>query len=381
MFLLLSESLFSIGFGYHVFDVKAEAEFGSGIFPASAYYRFDFPMPDLIKGNDTVLSFSIDNGLEYRTLRQSPYNGELIDEFPENYRDLKIRDYSALFDEFNLLFEQGFFAKPYQDGDDLVDLHVSLGGRFELAFERLSWLRDPDSIAGVFWLSPSIPRFPDAPWIGSPELRGDRMSVETFITLGLKFSTMREDEYKKNGFKAALFFRYSPSWFPLNGPTSDFLILHLKGEGSCVLYDVKEKREGLSWFTLTLSSEYLYRFIYGSKVPYYAMETDMFNMWAPSAENLFYNRLSLNMYGPQMYFKDLYVYISLFHEFAYSFGPVLNNILSDSINEIVALMGMKAEFVIFDFMRAFFEVGYAYKRPFNEGASIIEANFGVSLGF
>ena len=114
--LLLISPLMSIGFGYHVFEVRTSPNFSIGgwQFPTSVLYQFNFPVPDFISGSATSFAFRLDNGLDYRTLRQDPLTGEILSAEDSRYPE---RDYVTLYDEFNFAFSQGVIQTSFADED------------------------------------------------------------------------------------------------------------------------------------------------------------------------------------------------------------------------------------------------------------------------
>ena len=158
--LVMAGNLFAIGFGYHVIEAKAEMDFASGIFPIALNYKFNFPVPDFISGSSTELSFSLDNGLDFRTLRQNPTDGSF---YALDEPDYPV-DYMTVYDEFNLSFNQGF-------ADNSLTIGVSIDGRFENSYEALDFMEDGDD-QGLFW-DGDVERFKGSSFIGAPELSGD----------------------------------------------------------------------------------------------------------------------------------------------------------------------------------------------------------------
>ena len=161
---ILALPVFSIGFGYHILEVRTEPEFANGTFPSSIKYQFNFPVPDFIGGNITELTFRLDNGLIYRSLDQDPVTGKYYSKYPEllasaGFEEGQRRDYSVQFDEFALIFSQGILKTPLSD-KDLFRIEASFGGRFENAFERLFFMYNEDNTSGVFNSSYNFPRFP-----------------------------------------------------------------------------------------------------------------------------------------------------------------------------------------------------------------------------
>ena len=129
-----SASVFAIGFGYHVIEARADMDFGYGIFPLSLNYQFNFPVPDFIGGSTTELAFRLDNGLDFRELRQNPDDGSFYAETGVDHTT----SYMAIYDEFNLFFNQGFW-------NNHITVGVSVDGRFENAYEAITFMRDAHS--------------------------------------------------------------------------------------------------------------------------------------------------------------------------------------------------------------------------------------------
>ncbi len=385
LFLVVASSLFAIGFGYHVLDIRTEPEFAKGIFPSSLLYQFNFPMPDFISGNSTLFTFRLDNGLVYRTLNQDPDTGRLYSEYPEllsEFSSDKARDYSVHFDEFNLLFRQGFFKTSLSD-NDMLSVSLSFGGRFERAYERLFFMYDGSNTEGAFQKSLGEERFPSSSWTAYPELSGDRSSVHTFYSAALDFDFMRDMITRKDGFKLTSYFRSSiPFISMLDDKKVDFKIIWNRLSAAKTLLAVNERKNpSLTYFSAVVGTDLAYRYIWGDKVPYY-LENDcnLFGVTALPTRHLITDRTYINIYGPQIHNKDFYPFISLFHDIAFSIGDVINNTNGDSINEWVASAGFRAEFVIYNYCRLFYEIGYVYKNPFTDSENTTEARFGFSVG-
>ena len=383
--LVIASSLFAIGFGYHVLDIRTEPEFAKGIFPSSLLYQFNFPMPDFISGNSTLFTFRLDNGLVYRTLNQDPDTGKLYSQYPEllaEFSSDKARDYSVHFDEFNLLFRQGFLKTPLSD-NDMLSVSLSFGGRFERAYERLFFMYDSSNTEGAFQKSLGVDRFPSSSWTAYPELSGDRSSVHTFYSLALDLDFMRDNITRKDGVRLSSYFRSSiPFISMLDDKKVDFKILWNRLSAAKTLFAVNErKNSSLTSFSAVIGTDLTYRYIWGDKVPYY-LENDcnLFGVTALPTRHLITDRTYINIYGPQIHNKDFYPYISLFHDVAFSIGNVINNTNSDSINEWVASAGFRAELVIYNYCRLFYEIGYVYKNPFSDSENATEARFGFSVG-
>lgn len=373
---LVLSPLFSIGFGYHVFEVRTEPEFGAGVFPSSVMYQFNFPVPDLIEGSKTELAFRLDNGLVYRTLRQDPETGAIFAENPSLY-DFP-HDYTVHYDEFNLFFGQGFVDTGFSD-QDLLTAFVSIDGRFEMAFERLSWMRDANETEGLFWTKDGAYRFPaDGSWQGAPELSADRSVFQTSITLGLMFDYMRDMTTTRDGIRGGVYWRFAPDWMILTDGTASFFLSWNEVQLSKTLYSVPNGKDR-TWFSIVLDDYLKYRFIIGDKVPAYIQGGELWGPDVPNAQNVITNRLAITFYGPQINSRDTYPSITLFWDYGWGLGKVLNTSSGERIAESVGSYGIRAEFVVFSIAKFYYEIGCSYDPVFREEAYVAQ-RFGFSVG-
>ena len=378
--MMLSAPLAAIGFGYHVFEVRTEPEFSNGVFPTSVMYQFNFPMPDFISGRSTILAFRLDNGLAYRNLRQSPWDGSILARDPVSYPT----EYTVLFDEFNLFFAQGFM-ETRDEKKDLLTAFISIDGRFENAYERLSWLSGPGDMEGLFNTfdgGTKAERFPGASWVGAPELAGSRSMFQTSITAGLVVDWMDDDVTRRDGVRFGSYLRFSPSWMPLSTGDASFIVSWNELEASKTLCSVGQTgRTELSWFSVVLDDKLTYRYIFGDKVPSYIQGGDIWGRGdVPNAAHVLSNRLSLTFYGPQINSRDSYPSLTIFWDLGLGLGRVLNRgSVDEFIAETVGSYGIKVEFIIFGIIELYYEIGCSYDGAFNED-SYVEQRFGVTVG-
>ncbi len=386
LLILFTTPLFAIGFGYHIFEIRTTPDFGKGIFPTSLKYQFNFPVPDMVPGSKTIFTFRLDNGLEYRQLRQNPNTGALyaknpeyltIDEFSEDFD----RTYSVQFDEFNLLFSQGFVHTSFAN-EDLLTAQVSLDGRFENAFENLTWLYDKDHMEGVFYKEIGNKRFDDSTtWIGAPELIGDRSVFQLSLTFDLEFNMLRDKITRKDGVKVRSSFRYNPSWLQVFGDTSaSYMLSKNTLDAAFTLFAIKQNgSRDTTWLSVVLEDNLTYRYIKGTKVPAYMQGGHIWGTQAPNAEHVLTNRVSLTLYGPQINSYDCYPSISGFVDVGYSAGKVLNSSLNETINEFTGSIGVTLKFIIFNIVNFYYEYGYVFDPVFTE-EKYSKQSFGFSVG-
>ena len=295
-------NLFAIGFGFHAFEFRTSPEFSKGVFPTSLLYQFDFPVPDFIEGNTTQLSFRIDNGMDFRTLRQEPITGIPFADDPTNDAWNYPKDYLTIFDEMNLVIGQGFMKTAFSDRD-LLKLWATFDIRFENAYERLNYLFDENQKDKLF----DDARFDSS--IGQPELKGSRSTSNISFSLGLDFNMMKEDRTRRNGIKNSFWVRLNPMWTDwFQSGAHDYLLFWDKLDLSFTPYALKMKGErDTTWFSIVLDNSTTYRCAIGNKIPYYIQGGQIFGTQALNTEHVIANRtpvkISLHLSFVPMFWK------------------------------------------------------------------------------
>ena len=385
LIIMISLPAYCIGFGYHVFKVRTDPSFSIGNWelPISTLYQFNFPVPDLVKGSATSFSFRLDNGLEYRKLRQDPETGAPINPLNHPYPI----DYMVLYDEFNFALSQGLVHMDFND-EDLITLNVLVGGRFESAFENFDYYSDASHKEGVFHTigkneegeSVIADREPFGSSFlpGTPELSGDRTMFEINLSAGIDINLMKDEITSRNGMRLSSWIRVSPSWLNFFSDRSDYLLWWTRLDLAWTLFSIPLSDE-LSALSMMLSNSTEYRFISGNKVPSYIQGGEIWQAEALSSEHVITNRTELTLFGPQLFAPDVYPYASAFICMAYSFGNVLN---SDSLKldgNLAASYGVRAEVVLFNVARVYYEIG-AVSYSDGWGKSNLIQRFGFALG-
>ena len=371
------QNLYSIGFGYHILDLRTTPEFSNGVFPTSLLYQFDFPIPDFIPDNSSILTFRLDNGLDFRTLRQHPETGIPYAENPNNPSWNYPKEYMTVFDEMNLVFGQGFFNTKFSTSD-LITLWATFDVRFENAYERFSYLRDPSQLDSLFGTNAN-PRF--SSWLGQPELTDDRSTANVSISLGFDLNLMQDTITERNGLKNSFWFRSNPKWTDLfNDGTQDFILIWDKLDLALTIFhiDMHGSRD-TTWLTMVIDNNTIYRYIKGNKVPNYIQKGFIFGTQALNTSHVITNRTSITFYGPQINSYDCYPLVSFFIDLGFSFGQLLNTQQNVKVFDTVASIGMKAEFIIFNTASFYYEIGYILDNVLNEQQTSI-TRIGFSLG-
>lgn len=356
--LLFLSPLMSIGFGYHVFEIRTSPNFSIGgwQFPTSVIYQFNFPVPDLISGSATSFAFRLDNGIDYRTLRQDPMTGAVLAPDDSRYPE---RDYVTLFDEFNFAFSQGFFHTGFAN-EDLLRFNVLVVGRFENSYEGLEYFSNSEHREGVFHTIANGKIENRAPFgegflPGTPELSGGRSVFELSISAGIDLNFLRDDITSKNGIKLSSWVRYSPEWLNLFTDTSDFFLWRNKLDAAWTLFRLPFVKN-YSSLSMVLSNSTEYRYLTGEKVPYYIQGGKIWESMVVPTEHAVTSSTALTLYGPQLFAPDVYPYVSAFIDVGYGWGKVLN---SDVVMEgdFVISYGVKAELVLFNIARVYYDIG------------------------
>ncbi len=380
LLLILSFNLFAIGFGYQVLDVRTSPNFYNNSFPLSVRYQFNFPVPDIYPGNTTLCTFRLDNGLDERRLYQNPKDGRFIDDdesLVSEFKNPDARDYTTQFDEFLLVIEQGLFGK------DLIKLHFSFGGRFEKAFERWDWMFDNKNTEGLFWKAPGVARYIDVgTWYGVPELRGDRGVTQTMLNFGLSFNLLQDTNTVRNGIALDVMYRYSPAKIQIfegDDPTADFTAMQVNLSLAATPVKIYQKNGERTNFSIQIGNDASYKYVQGTKVPYYMQGDSIYGTYVPNAEHSFTDETYLAFFGPQLGADDLYAYLKLFHNAGISYGKAMNTKNEIKVAEYSGSVGFRAEFNIYNICRCFYQVGYLYSAPFNGKTGSIEATLGFTV--
>ena len=368
LFVAVLCSASAIGFGYHIIEAKAEADFSSGIFPIALNYQFNFPVPDVIDGSSTELAFRLDNGLDIRKLRQHPDDGRFLNEDNAGFP----LEYMVLYDEFNLFYRQGFW-------NDHISLGLYIDGRFENAYETFDYKYDDEHDEGLFW-DGDEERFSGSSFTGAPELRGGRSIFNTSLSASFTLDFLDDEITRRNGMKFDSYFRISgPVWIPLNDGTSDYILSRNTLDLAFTFIDEPWK-DGRSWFSVVLDNSTTYRFIMGEKVPYYIQGGEMWNgNYMPNTQHVLTSLFSLTFYGPQLS-ADTYPSLSVFMDFGLSYGKALNSSRDKVYRDFSAIFGFKAEFLILDIAKFYVQCGYVKFPSLNqvEGPQVaIGFTFGV----
>ena len=368
LFVAVLCSASAIGFGYHIIEAKAEADFSSGIFPIALNYQFNFPVPDVIDGSSTELAFRLDNGLDIRKLRQHPDDGRFLNEDNAGFP----LEYMVLYDEFNLFYRQGFW-------NDHISLGLYIDGRFENAYETFDYKYDDEHDEGLFW-DGDEERFSGSSFTGAPELRGGRSIFNTSLSASFTLDFLDDEITRRNGMKFDSYFRISgPVWIPLNDGTSDYILSRNTLDLAFTFIDEPWK-DGRSWFSVVLDNSTTYRFIMGEKVPYYIQGGEMWNgNYMPNTQHVLTSLFSLTFYGPQLS-ADTYPSLSVFMDLGLSYGKALNSSSDEVYRDFSAIFGFKAEFLILDIAKFYVQCGYVKFPSLNqvEGPQVaIGFTFGV----
>ena len=384
--LMISSSLYAIGFGFHTLKTRVSPEFSKGIFPTSLIYQFDFPIPNMIPGRATEIDFRIDNGLDFRSLKQTPNEGIPYATDPDNPEWNYPKEYLTIFNEMNIVLGQGFMKSPDKD-KDLLKLWATIDLRFENSYERIDYYRNPQEFEGLFLLrpfidsnNPALERFPGSDWTGQPELAGLHSTSNLSMSLGFDINYLNDNITRRNGINYSFWTRLNPKWFNLfQDDSQDYLLIWNKLDLAFTPYYVPMSgSRNTSWFSIVIDNSTTYRFITGSKVPYYVQGGDIFGTKALNTSHVLTNRTSLTFYGPQINSYDCYPSIAAFIDFGVSFGNLLNSKEKISYDDTVASVGCRAEFMIFDIANFYYEIGYVFDNVLNENKTMI-TRFGFTF--
>lgn len=383
---LITLPLPAIGFGYDIFEIRTEPEFANGLFPSSLMYQFNLPMP----GDSTILGLRLDNGLEYRTLRQRPDDGRFYSkELSEGSASVDgfaygdNREYTVQFDEFNIILQQGVIWSA-ANNSNILNFRFSFDGRFENAFERLTWLTTSSESVGVFYSSVGNQRFPSSSWTGAPELSGNRSIFMLSVTAGIDVNYLNDRITRRDGIRFSSIFRYTPTGISILGSSTNisFMLIYNEFNVAKTLFSISQHgKRDTTWVSLVADDKFIYRALYGTAVPAYVQGGEIWGLQLPNTEHLFTNELSLTLYGPQINSYDCFPAVKVFIDIGLSTGDVLNTTIEDySITEFASSYGVRASLVLFNIVECYFEYGYTLDAVFND-AKYTSTKFGVSMGY
>ena len=374
--LCISLPVYSIAFGYSILNIKTAPDFSNGVFPTALEYQFNAPIPDIIYGNNTEINLRIDSGLDFRKLKQDPVSGlplAALSEAPDYPLS-----YMVLYDEMNFIFSQGFLHS-YINSDDLLRLWFSFDLRFENAYERLNYLRDPTNLDSLFYIDGEN-RFND--WKGQPELNGNRSTSNCSISFGFDINFMQDLITRRNGVYNSFTVRLNPLWTDIfNDASHDYIFISNKLDLAYTIFhiDMNNSKRNTSWLSLVLDCNTEYRFITGNKVPYYIQGGNIFGATALNTQHIITNRTSLTLYGPQINSYDCFPYLAGFVDIGISLGKLLNTDYSNIENDFICSVGGRFEFVIFNVASFYYEIGYICNNIMDTPNTMI-SRFGFSLG-
>lgn len=368
--------LFSISFGYNIVDIGVDSDFAAGTFPLYVDYGFNFPVPDFINGNATILSFNLRNGLVPRTLRQNPETG--VPYAMAGLPDYPTR-YTVLMDEFELVLGQGFGKTPLSP-DDTFTLWVSFGGRFENAYERLSWAHTPADLDALFSINVNnerVPRFNS--FSGAPELAGDRSVFTGFLLGGLNLNFMSDNVTTRTGAELEVQARWCPPWLFWGDDSAQYLHVSGRFDLSGTLFSAQYQDH--SFVSIVADNSTYYRYLTGPKIPVFIQTGGIWGVGAENLTNYISNSLSLTLYiAPFPKIDNIYLSCRGFFDIAYAWGQLLNTADSMKYSDLTASTGVRFSASIFSILEAYYELGYVIANSFNLPADkAFQATFGLRL--
>ena len=193
------------------------------------------------------------------------------------------------------------------------------------------------------------------------------MMFQTSITAGVVVDYMRTRVTRRDGVRLGSYLRMAPDWMLLSDKTGNFLASWTELDLSKTLFSVEQTDpRDLSWVSIVLDNHTEYRYLFGDRIPQYILGGDIWgDSDVPAFSSVLVNRLSLTVYGPQINSRDTYPLIMVFWDFGIGFGE--------------GSYGFRAEFIIFDIAKLYYEIGCVYDPAFNEKV-YVEQRFGFSVG-
>ena len=342
-------------------------DFGFGLAPLGTNFVYydSFQLSKKLQYNtgfSTRLIFAAPNNLNY-----SGYNYKTgTPKWINRYVDIKnIYDYWLYGYYFNpeasvnISLSQGFFTNPVAKSGPLLNLSIYWNTQFSMALEPIdtnkgNW--NPmfiDAATGKhrepFGPGSTIPAYP---W-----LQDTRETLVNYIGLSASLSFLKSRGFGvSDGAYLSASFEYGPKWLgnqiSMDKPTSDFYYFTSYVAQYLTLY-TKQQDNGLNWLSIQLHHANILSHTGGNIVPYHKLPSDRL-------ENMFYDSLTLEIFGPQFIARDCYTDITLgFYNYCL-FGNVVNEASRDTFaSEWWSNLGLTFHMRLFGFMHFSYNISYS----------------------
>ena len=341
------------------------SDFAMSAFPVSFWGEFGIDDLGLVENLNTKALVRVEAGMAQRTLRQWPETGEIISNPAEQ------RQYSAVFSEGLVGFEQGLIDNPEEGKPDFLKFSVLVGVRWEQAFASLEDIQS-GNYGGVF----SEPGYfsPSGEVIGVPELNGNKYSLSNSITLGIDFNNLDHHYLMPEGYNFSFDFIMGP-WWLLNSPTIfntsstiDYWKILYTASYSHTFFQKDQEDADMNLYSLYMDFNLGCQLMFGEAIPQHEMSVDFRDKDIPPRPFITDVVASLTLVGPEFLAVGTYPAVTVIMENALAAGRLLNSTSEEIEIGFYGTIGARFDLYILRMFRAFVGVYYDYLVPEGYGS-------------
>lgn len=336
-------------------------DFAYGTFPLSLWADFGVSGISLIDGVSTKIYARIEAGLTQRALKQYPQSGDVIP------ADSSLnRSYLVAFSDGSAVWEQGLVADEERPGEDKISISIALRMRWEQAFPTFKDMRDND-FSGIFD-EPDL--FPDAFYVGTPELNGDRYFLSNSFSFTATYNKFDSHYLTPNGYKIDASIIFAPFWLAnelpiFNEIKTDAYRINVNGNYDYTILD-KKTYSGKNLYSMYVTTSASATFLFGKSIPRYMQDKSF--MGKSIVPRLFYSDIyaKLQFNGPEFLSLGTYPAAYVFIQNGVNAGPLINNKNSSVGAEFFGGFGVGVQMTLIGYLRAFVEYSYIYTPIYGE---------------
>lgn len=336
------------------------SDFALSVFPVSFWGEFGIDDLNFVEGLNSKALVRVEAGMAQRTLRQKPTTGEII----TNPADQ--RQYSVVFSEGLVGFEQGIIDNPAEGQPDFLQLSFFVGIRWEQAFGSLYDIQS-GNYGGVLEDPAFFPEGEEI--IGVPELNGNKYSLSNSISIGLTFNNRFSDYLTPEGYDFSFDFIMGP-WWLLNNPTVfntdsfiDYWKILYKASYTHTFMQENQEDSDMNLYSLYMDFGLTCQLMFGKAVPQHEMSVRFRGMVIPPRPFITDVRAAATLIGPEFLTVGTYPTISVIMENSLAAGALLNS-TDDKIGVgFYGTIGARFDLYIMRLFRTYVGIYYDYLAP------------------
>ncbi len=361
--ILIALSVFPVSaevFYSSIINATYLSDFAMSAFPVSFWGEFGIDDLGLMEDLNTKVLVRVEAGMAQRTLRQWPDTGAVITDPDEQ------RQYSAVFSEGLVGFEQGLIDNPIAGKRDFLTLSFLVGVRWEQAFASLKDIQS-GNYGGVFSDGNYFQAGEEV--VGIPELNGNKYSLSNSITIGIDFNNLDDHYLIPEGYNFSFDLIMGP-WWLLNSPTIfntsstiDYWKILYTAEYSHTFFQQNQIDSDMNLYSLYMNFDLGCQIMFGEAIPQHEMSVDFRDEVIPPRPFITDITASLTLVGPEFISVGTFPSITVIVENALAAGRLLNSNSSEIDIGFYGTIGARFDLYIMRMFRAFVGVYYDYLAP------------------